>query len=77
MKTPYLSHKLRCKPILDGLDLLFIHLNTLCSYYISKKHNFLHAKDTLIKINIQFIITQHTKHITQMIKMLIQVLVIN
>jgi hypothetical protein len=39
------------------------------------KHNqetqFLHAKSTLLKISIQFLTTQYTKYITQMIKMLI------
>jgi len=41
------------------------------------KQNFLHAKGTLLKINIQFFTTQYIKHITLMIKMFIQVLVID
>ena len=68
MKTPYLTYRFGCRPIPDGHNFLLIHLDTLCSYNIAKKHNFLHAKGTLFKISIQFLTTQHTKYITQMIK---------
>jgi hypothetical protein len=77
MKISYLSYRFGCRPISNGLNLVFIHLNTLCSYNIFKKQNFLHAKGTFLKINIQFFTTQYIKHITLMIKMFIQVLVIN
>jgi hypothetical protein len=77
MKTPYLSQRFKCKSILDGLNLVFIHLDILCSYNISKKHNFLHVKSTLLIFNIQSLIMQYTTNITQMIKMLIYVLVID
>ena len=68
MKTPYLTYRFGCTSIPDDLNFLLIHLDTLCSYNIAKKHNFLHAKGTLFKISIQFLTTQHTKYITQMIK---------
>jgi len=70
MKTPYLTYRFACRPILDDFNFLIIHLNTLCSYKIAKKHNFLHAKGKLFKISIQFLTTQHPKYIKQMIKML-------
>jgi len=70
MKTPYLTYWLWCRSILDGLNFLLIHINTLYSYNIAKKHNFLHAKCIFFKINIQFLTTQHIKYITQMIMML-------
>jgi hypothetical protein len=71
MKTPYLTYWFWCRPISDGLNFLPIHLDTLRSYDIVKKHNFLHAKGTLLKISIQLLTMQYTKYITQMIKMLI------
>jgi len=64
MKTPCLTYRFGCRPIPDGLNFLLINLDTLCSYNIAKKHNFLHAKGTLFKISIQFHTTQHIKYIT-------------
>jgi hypothetical protein len=64
MKTPCLTYRFGCRPISDGLNFLLINLDTLCSYNIAKKHNFLHAKGTLFKISIQFLTTQHIKYIT-------------
>jgi hypothetical protein len=69
MKTPYLTYRFLCRPNPDGLKFLLIHLDTLRNYDIAMKHNFLHAKGTLLKISIQLLTTQYTKYITQMIKM--------
>jgi hypothetical protein len=40
MKIPYLTYRFWCRPILDGLNFLLVHLDTLRGYDIAKKHNF-------------------------------------
>jgi uncharacterized membrane protein len=55
MKTPYLTYRFWCRPILDGLNFLLIYLDILYSYNIAKKHNFIHVRSTLLNINIQFL----------------------
>jgi len=57
----YLTYRFWCRPIPGGLSFLIIHLDTLCSYNIMQKHNFLHVKSTFLNISIQFITTQHLK----------------
>jgi hypothetical protein len=71
MKPSYLTYWFWCRPIPDGLNFLPIHLDTLRSYDLAKKHNFLHAKGTILKISLLLLTTQYTKYVTQMIKMLI------